>query len=365
MNAGKIGKFIAELRKSQSLTQQQLAEHIHIGREAVSKWERGLTIPDTASLMILSILFNVTVNELLAGERKSQENKEEIDNVALKVINASNKKIKRLKISFTAVILFLVILFFGYYFIYNYNSIKVYIATSEGENFAILDGLVVTSRQKSYLKLGTLLNYTDEEIDHIDLYYRRDEEYKKLLTTDDTNMLFVDFIGYNEIFKNVSIDRIFENLYLDIYTDDKVETLHLNIRMDFSNNYISAILTEKNKELSAEEAYEASLNEIPEFISENFTLEDGTYRYEFNIDEVEYIGIYDADIDEIRIFCNNGICTNLIMYSYIKNSLVTVDNNGNIIEYDFYAKECKQGTCETYKDLINYLSENLVKNLKN
>ena len=58
-------------------------------------------------------------------------------------------------------------------------------------------------------------------------------------------MLFVDFIGYNEIFKNVSIDRIFENLYLDIYTDDKVETLHLNIRMDFSNNYISAILTEK------------------------------------------------------------------------------------------------------------------------
>ena len=117
MNAGKIGKFIAELRKSQSLTQQQLAEHIHIGREAVSKWERGLTIPDTASLMILSILFNVTVNELLAGERKSQENKEEIDNVALKVINASNKKIKRLKISFTAVILFLVILFWLLFYI--------------------------------------------------------------------------------------------------------------------------------------------------------------------------------------------------------------------------------------------------------
>lgn len=68
MDSEKIGKFICELRKSKGLTQKNIADKLNISDNSVSKWERGLNIPDISSLTILSKIFNVTVSELLNGE---------------------------------------------------------------------------------------------------------------------------------------------------------------------------------------------------------------------------------------------------------------------------------------------------------
>lgn len=82
MNQEKIGKFIAECRKAQGLTQSALAEKLGISTNAVSKWERGLCLMDMSLLKPLSEILGVSINEILAGEKiedgelekKSEEN---------------------------------------------------------------------------------------------------------------------------------------------------------------------------------------------------------------------------------------------------------------------------------------------------
>ena len=62
MNPEKISKFIYELRIEKKLSQYQLADMIPISRQAVSKWERAQTIPDSSTLIRLSEIFGVTIN---------------------------------------------------------------------------------------------------------------------------------------------------------------------------------------------------------------------------------------------------------------------------------------------------------------
>ena len=80
MNQEKIGKFIAEKRKEQKLTQEQLAEKLNISKNAVSKWERGLNLPDVSIMQELCKILNITLNELFIGEEISNENYKEVAN---------------------------------------------------------------------------------------------------------------------------------------------------------------------------------------------------------------------------------------------------------------------------------------------
>ena len=70
MEQNNTGKFIKELREKHKLTQQELADIIPVTREAVSKWERGISLPDSDCLVKLSTLFKVSINEILDGEYK-------------------------------------------------------------------------------------------------------------------------------------------------------------------------------------------------------------------------------------------------------------------------------------------------------
>ena len=74
MDQIKIGKFIAECRKKKSLTQVSLAEKLGITDRAVSKWERGLAMPDSSIMLELCNVLGITVNELLSGEVIEMEN---------------------------------------------------------------------------------------------------------------------------------------------------------------------------------------------------------------------------------------------------------------------------------------------------
>lgn len=68
MDQLKIGKFIAERRKQNALTQMQLAEMLGITDKAISKWERGISMPDSSIMLDLCDILHITVNELLSGE---------------------------------------------------------------------------------------------------------------------------------------------------------------------------------------------------------------------------------------------------------------------------------------------------------
>ncbi len=73
MDQVRIGKFIAEKRKEQGLTQMQLAEALGITDRAVSKWETGKSLPDASIMLELCGLLKITVNDLLNGEVVSME----------------------------------------------------------------------------------------------------------------------------------------------------------------------------------------------------------------------------------------------------------------------------------------------------
>ena len=77
MDQLKIGKFIAECRKQNQLTQLQLADKLGITDKAISKWERGIAMPDTSIMLELCDILCISVNELLNGERINMENSNE------------------------------------------------------------------------------------------------------------------------------------------------------------------------------------------------------------------------------------------------------------------------------------------------
>ena len=73
MDQLKIGKFIAERRKEKKLTQLQLAEKLGITDKAISKWERGIAMPDTSIMLEVCDILEISVNELLGGEKINVE----------------------------------------------------------------------------------------------------------------------------------------------------------------------------------------------------------------------------------------------------------------------------------------------------
>ena len=73
MDQIKIGKFIAQRRKKENLTQLQLAEKLGITDKAISKWERGVAMPDTSIMLELCDILGISVNELLSGEKINME----------------------------------------------------------------------------------------------------------------------------------------------------------------------------------------------------------------------------------------------------------------------------------------------------
>ena len=100
MNQEKIGKFIAEKRKENKLTQEQLAEQLNISKNAVSKWERGINLPDVSIMQDLCKILNITLNELFIGEKILDEKYKEVaDSNLLNALENSSFTLKE-KIAF-------------------------------------------------------------------------------------------------------------------------------------------------------------------------------------------------------------------------------------------------------------------------
>ena len=121
MDQIKIGKFIAECRKKNNLTQMQLAEKLNITDRAISKWENGKGMPDSSIMLDLCNELKISVNELLSGEVIQMENYNEkleqnlIDMVKQK--EQSDIKMLRLEIvvGYISSITFLILIFVASY----------------------------------------------------------------------------------------------------------------------------------------------------------------------------------------------------------------------------------------------------------
>lgn len=113
----KFGKFICELRKETSLTQKELAEKLFVSDKTVSKWERGASIPNVMLLIPISEILEVTVTELLKGERidtKKDMDAEEVETLVvgsleLSVQDMIKKRKTKWKIAYLSCVLIIFI----------------------------------------------------------------------------------------------------------------------------------------------------------------------------------------------------------------------------------------------------------------
>jgi transcriptional regulator with XRE-family HTH domain/DNA-directed RNA polymerase subunit RPC12/RpoP len=114
MDLNKIGKFIADCRKNKNLTQEQLAEKLNITDRAVSKWERGLSLPDASIMLSLCNILDINVNELLSGEMiDKKDSKETTDKLLLEMARRDEIKNKKLMVCMWTIVIIAVIFYIG------------------------------------------------------------------------------------------------------------------------------------------------------------------------------------------------------------------------------------------------------------
>lgn len=88
INNEKFGQFLSEIRKEKSMTQKELADKLFVSDKTVSKWERGKSMPNVTLLIPIADVLGITVTELLKGERISESNSLNTDEVENLVINS-------------------------------------------------------------------------------------------------------------------------------------------------------------------------------------------------------------------------------------------------------------------------------------
>ncbi len=104
MDQIKIGKFIAERRRNQGLTQMQLAEKLNITDRAISKWECGRSLPDSSIMLELCAILEITVNDLLSGELVSMDNyNKELERNLIELMKQKEENDKRLLVFETVI----------------------------------------------------------------------------------------------------------------------------------------------------------------------------------------------------------------------------------------------------------------------
>ena len=166
MDLVKIGKYIAGKRKALGMTQKQLAEKLNMSDKSVSKWERGICLPDVSVYMELCEILGISINEFLAGEDIDAENveKKSEDNI-IQVMRDSKKKQKNLKSILAVVTTFAVImvLVLGTVFVHKVMQPKNYITAVD--------------RTSAEMKTAELLSGTDGA--YLFNFYVK-EEYKTL-----------------------------------------------------------------------------------------------------------------------------------------------------------------------------------------
>lgn len=273
MDQQKVGKFISLLRKENGLTQQELAEKLGVTDKAVSKWERGLGCPDISLLVPISEIFDVSINELLAGEKReelasldlNQANKEIIE-YSSNEIKVNKKKNRNLKfsLSVSVTVLILILLCFG---ISAYKKASLEKETSEYINrvesymkelgfkkdnplrspnsILTIDGVTyvvpkVTYKPNSKNEIfKEMLSYSDyENLSGLIVYYNGSETtvYKyENIGSPKTNIISIDFNKKGQIVKDKKYGEKEKQFYKD--NEDEILERAQQIVMMWHNIY--------------------------------------------------------------------------------------------------------------------------------
>lgn len=367
MNVSRMAEFIRSLRESKNLTQEQLGDMINVSRSLISKWETGSKIPAVDCLTALAKVFDITVDEIIYGERKNNANAKDIETLSATIMNDSKKRIDMNHKIFFCVVMFLLFLIFAIYFIFNYNSIKVYSVGAQGDNFDIRNTLMIISKNKSYIKFGDIFDSNGDATAYEWYeFYAKDNDKKIVLSSRKDGAVLRNLEDSDNFLNFNNLSKFIDDLYVDIYYQDKVETIKLNCNLEMANNQFLNINKNNSSNIEMTSNMKDTRN-LPKFVSRNFTYdeESDSYKYSETINNVNVEYEYYDNTQCINIIYKN----NKFIYDYKTNylNLFNIQNSqtSKVFMYDIKNNICLYGNCEKYNSDINCFKKNYYKFLKN
>lgn len=175
MDQIKIGKFIATLRKEKDLTQEQLGEKLGVTNKTISRWENGNYMPDIEMLSLLAKEFDVSINELISGERLLLDDfKKAADNNLVTALNNSTFTLKE-KIAFfkkkwlrehIATIILCVVVWIGIMLLIALNNSYALLGAI-GSILAMLFYVALYNRMMAYVENHAYRSTSDNKKDNI------------------------------------------------------------------------------------------------------------------------------------------------------------------------------------------------------
>ena len=215
MDQNKIAKFIQKVRNDKNLTQIELAEKLGVSNRTISKWENGKCLPDYSILNDLCLALDISVGELLRGEKIDNEVEENIKEKLINELKEKNRKLKKKKfkigISILACILLLFLTLGKFLLIYFYGSNRIYYRDSEfpfNKNIHKLNIKNEISPNKSFFESEFYINDDFELIT---------DKNKSLLVNDSCDLYL----------KNIDSNNIYDagiaicSMYINIDDEDK------------------------------------------------------------------------------------------------------------------------------------------------
>ena len=172
--------------------------------------------------------YGVTVNEILLGERKKGDNSKKDSSIPLNE-ELNKKKVKRVTAILIFEIILVLVLFLAYYFLTTYKATSVYLINGESANFKVQSGLIVFTKKKTFLKLGTV--ETTKEIKEYELYYKKDKDISIYKGTD-TNYVLININKYDKFLPTKDMKNIIDNTYLKITYEDQEEIIKLDFEKE-------------------------------------------------------------------------------------------------------------------------------------
>lgn len=139
MDQKKVGLFLKTLRKEKNITQEVLAETLNVSSRTVSRWETGSNMPDISLLVELSEFYQVSIPEIIDGERKSEKMNQETKNTAIKIAEYSKNELNTEKRKIISALLMI----FGVFIIISALAIFPN-ESSWGSIYAIIGGVILT-----------------------------------------------------------------------------------------------------------------------------------------------------------------------------------------------------------------------------
>lgn len=359
-----IGQLIIDARKKENITQEELAEKLHVTRQTLSSWETGRSEPTANMLISICKILDIDISNIIKDEDS-----------LIKLVDIEKKKTSRIYLIFIFLLIVVVILLFCFLIIiFNSNKFTVYELQLDSDNYYLDDGILILSKENNYFNLGKLCS-KNESIDdskdyYIKIYINIDGEEKIILEEFyDDNVVINEKYGYNEYFNSLDLNN---DLYLDIsyIIDDEIITVTSKILLKEIMKS-DALIYLKNKTIGNDEETKEDDNlEISISSLKNCGYElDYEWTYTKNDNKPEVFS-YDL-INKTLIYSNERDSETTILKYNLENCRISAlkydKNNEFIFSFDYFTDTqeliCLSGSCNDYIEYVEIITSEL-ENLK-